>query len=149
MKALRLLAIAALFPACQQAPLDGAWTGRLECDNSLFDVDAALDQSLETGQVTGAFFVEYLVDFGLLGQLRSWSKGRLDDAEFDAAEGIVAGRVVGIDEDDDNQAPDWKFALTLDDEPRELTGEFERLDSEANVVVTCAAELSPVADPGN
>jgi hypothetical protein len=151
MKSLRALVLCSIscLTGCQQAWLDGAWTGRLECDDSLFDIDAALDQSLETEEVTGSFFIEYVVDLGLLGQYRSWSKGRVDDAEYDAAEGSVAGRIFGIDDDNSNQAPDWKFDLALNEQNDELAGELERLDGDGNVVVTCSAELSAAADTGN
>lgn len=138
-----------LLAGCQQAWLDGAWSGRLECDDSLFDIDAALDQSLETQEVTGSFFIEYVIDLGLLGQYRSWSKGRVDDAEYDTAEGSVTGRVYGIDDDNTNQAPDWKFELALNEQNDELAGEFERLDGDGDVVLTCAADLALVADEGN
>lgn len=148
-KLLPLLSLAALSLGCQQAFLDGAWTGTLECNNVRYDVDAQLDQSLETGDVEGDFFIEYEVDLGIFGRHRIWEKGSVDDGEWDPVDERFSGRVIADDDQADNQAPDWLFDLGPDEDYEELSGALERLNDDGEVVMTCDADMTPVAVPNN
>lgn len=148
-KLMPVLVLVALASGCQQAYLDGAWSGTLECNNTSYDIDASLEQSLETRSVEGAFFIEYEVDLGFLGRHRTWEKGEIDDGEWEPADDSFSGRIVPTSAQADGQAPSWLFELAPNDKYTELNGELERLDQDGDVVATCDAELDPVGEPGN
>lgn len=134
---------------CQRAFYDGAWTGKLECNNVDYDIDAQFEQSLERRQIKGAFFIEYEVDLGLFGRHRVWEKGTIEKGKWDPADDSIRGRIEPKKPQANDLAPTWRFELEPDDRYEELVGELEALNNNGDVYRTCDVELEPVVIDGN
>ena len=62
----------------------------------------------------------------------------------------MAGDIIATDADDGDNAPNWIFNLSLDEERLdELTGDFDRVDGNGNVNLECDLELDLLSDPTN
>ncbi len=146
---LAVLALLALSLGCQQAYLDGAWSGSMECGTNDFDVDAQFDQSLETAAIEGSFFIEYEIDLGLFGRHHIWEKGEIEDGEWEPSDDSVSGSIVPIAGQANNQAPTWLFELAPNADYDQLEGELQRVNGDGDVIESCDAELEPVAETGN
>jgi hypothetical protein len=145
-----LLALAPLALACQQAPLDGAWTGRARCGNSdVLKVDAMFDQRLERDDVRGVVFIEWLVELGLLGRPRFTQRGTLRDGEFDPARARVTALVKPDEAQGGGDAPEYALRATFSDDYEELEGSLDRLRGDGEVAVSCDLDLERFDQRGN
>lgn len=144
-----VLALASLSLGCQAAFYDGAWSGTLECNNVDYDIDAHLEQSLERETIKGSFFIEYEIDLGLFGRHRIWEKGTIDEGEWDPSNDSIRGRIDPIDNQANNQAPEWRFELEPNQRYDAIVGELEAINNDGDVYRTCDAELEPVVVEGN
>lgn len=151
------LIVSALFASvvfatgCNQSPIDGGWEGVADCEaGEDLTVEAVLDQRLEHDDVKGSFFIEYNIDFGILGLLRVWERGEVQDGEWDSQNLEIQGEITADDTGDGEPAPNWVFRLELtDDELTTLEGSFDRINGNGDVINACDLQLDKVNDPEN
>lgn len=139
-----------LAAACQQAPLDGGWSGRADCDNNdVLNVEALLDERFERDDVKGIVFIEWVVELGLLGRPRFTQRSQLQDGEFDPSRGRLTARVKADEGQGGGDAPDFSLRADLSDDLEELEGSLHRLDDNGDIAVRCDLELDRFDQPGN
>jgi hypothetical protein len=131
--------------------VDGGWSGTADCDQGGdLNVEAILDQRLETDEVKGYFFVDYNIDFGILGVLEVTSRGEVDEGEWDPSNASIEGEVIPDDTGDGDPAPTWRFNLEFtDDDFETLEGNFDRINNAGDAVNECDLELDKAHDPSN
>jgi len=140
-----------LASACNQSPIDGGWSGTADCEaGEDLTVEAILDQSNETNEVEGTFYVEYNIDFGILGVLRVWQRSTVQDGEWDSQDLTIEGELDPDDTGDGDPAPLWVFSLELTgNDLDQLEGSFNRVNGQGEVVNACDLEMDKAHDPEN
>ncbi len=145
---------ACVMPAELEPPtLTGGFTGVATCNDIERQLDLMLSQAdPEDNDVEGNGFVEWNVLYvdGIFSvTIPHVVRGRLSDGDLDGD--TFSGLMLSELADGRGNAPDFSFELDVEREGeaqsiRSLEGEWNQLDDNQEVVVTCDADLEPVGD---
>jgi hypothetical protein len=148
--AIACLALLVFTLGCQPT-VDGGWEGRAVCDDdTVVNVEAIFDQQTEDNELKGTFFLDLVINLGLLGTWETVQRGVIEDGEVDPQDGVFSGKLIANPEASGGNTVDYTFDLEWnDDEYTELTGDLDRVNADGEVVIRCDLDLDKAHDPQN